>query len=344
MEQTRQYIEEDEIDLRELWQTIVKRKRFIFLFTTIVTIGAVIFALTRVSTYEARALVEIGTYKMQNSNKVILDNAPQLVQKLNILFIDMFKNEKDKKANIESIKIPKGSKEFIEIKSQSTSNKLAMLEITKVVKYVQVQHQKILDDVEQKREFDIKNLKRKIDDLNNITIKNLERRIKIIKTRTLPNLNKKIKTFKIDIKTYTESLEALVKNIAKIKDKSPSLTMLEINEQRHLTEILFKIKENLIETEEQMFTLETVTLEDIDIQKQQVTQNIEDTLQQIKTIKVLSTPHNYKNTQIVGEIITNDYPIKPKKKLIVVVAFVTGLILSIFLVFFLEFIRSDEEE
>ncbi|HIP11291.1 MAG TPA: chain-length determining protein, partial [Arcobacter sp.] len=47
MEQHRQYIEEDEIDLKELWKTIVKRKIFIFLFTTIVTVLAIIWALTR---------------------------------------------------------------------------------------------------------------------------------------------------------------------------------------------------------------------------------------------------------------------------------------------------------
>jgi uncharacterized protein involved in exopolysaccharide biosynthesis len=55
-------------------------------------------------------------------------------------------------------------------------------------------------------------------------------------------------------------------------------------------------------------------------------------------------PHNYKNTQVVGKIITNDYPIKPKKKLIVVVAFVTAFILSVFLVFFMEFIKGFKEE
>jgi len=41
---------------------------------------------------------------------------------------------------------------------------------------------------------------------------------------------------------------------------------------------------------------------------------------------------------------TNDYEIKPKKMLIVVVAFVSGLILSIFLIFFMEFIKGMRKE
>ncbi len=48
-------------------------------------------------------------------------------------------------------------------------------------------------------------------------------------------------------------------------------------------------------------------------------------------------------TQIVGKIYTHNYPVKPKKKLILVVAFITGLIFGIFLVFFLEFIRKARE-
>ena len=50
---------------------------------------------------------------------------------------------------------------------------------------------------------------------------------------------------------------------------------------------------------------------------------------------------NLANTKLVGEYIINDFPIKPKKSLIIVVAFVTGFILSIFLVFFLHFVRKN---
>jgi uncharacterized protein involved in exopolysaccharide biosynthesis len=48
---------------------------------------------------------------------------------------------------------------------------------------------------------------------------------------------------------------------------------------------------------------------------------------------------NYKNSEIVGQVITNDYPTKPKKKIIVAVAFIAGFILSIFLVFIINAFR-----
>lgn len=49
-------------------------------------------------------------------------------------------------------------------------------------------------------------------------------------------------------------------------------------------------------------------------------------------------------TQIVGDINIGKHPIKPKKALIIIVAFITGLMLSVFLAFFLEFIRGSKEE
>ena len=53
---------------------------------------------------------------------------------------------------------------------------------------------------------------------------------------------------------------------------------------------------------------------------------------------------NINKTKIIGKIKTQNHPIKPKKKLIIIVAFITAFILSIFLVFFIEFVKGFEEE
>ena len=50
-------------------------------------------------------------------------------------------------------------------------------------------------------------------------------------------------------------------------------------------------------------------------------------------------------TKQIGDIIISNEPInKPKKTLIIIVAFVTAFVLSIFLVFFIEFVRSLKKE
>ncbi len=56
------------------------------------------------------------------------------------------------------------------------------------------------------------------------------------------------------------------------------------------------------------------------------------------------SPLKIQKATTIGSIEVLDNPIKPKKKLIIIVAFITGLMLSIFLAFFLEFIRGSREE
>jgi len=64
----------------------------------------------------------------------------------------------------------------------------------------------------------------------------------------------------------------------------------------------------------------------------------------VNELKDKISPLNITRTNVIGEIKQQDTPVKPKKKLIVIVAFITGLILSIFLVFFFEFVKSMKEE
>jgi len=312
--------EEDEIDLRELFKTLMKNKMKIISITLVITILAIIYAYMAPKVYEARTLIEIGNYKLNNNNnnnnnKAVLDNASQLSKKLNILFIDMFKNDKDRKAKISSISIPKGSKEFIEIKAESNSNELAIKEINTVVNYVREKHQKLLNDVKQRREIEISNIDTKINNIENREIPLLERKIKI-KEQSLNDFNKQIRLIK--------------KNLVKIQSSNPSLAALKLMEKRDLTSFVIKLNTSIMDMHDKEDTLATTTVNKLK----------EDKL----LVQSLMSPHNYKNTEIVGKIMISDYPIKPKKKLIVIVAFVTGLILSIFLVFFLEFIRGFKEE
>jgi len=315
-----QRYEEDEIDLRELFKTIMDNKLKIVIITSVITVMAVIYAYVKTPIYEARALLEIGNYKLynnnnNNNNKATLDNASQLVKRLNILFIDMYKNDKNKKAKIISIITSKKTTEFIEIKADSFSNNLAVKEIESVVKYVQNKHQKILDDVKQRRE---------------IEISNVDNRIENIKTREIPLLESKIKIQEKSLNNFNNQVKLISKNLKKIESSNPSLTALKLMEKRDLTSFIIKLNTLIMDMRDKKDTLLSTTINNLKEKK--------------LLIESLMLPHNYKNTEIVGKIMINDNPIKPKKKLIVIVAFITGLILSIFIVFFLEFIKGFKEE
>jgi LPS O-antigen subunit length determinant protein (WzzB/FepE family) len=300
-------LEEDEIDLKELFKTIWAKKIFIVIFTLVVTILAGFYAYSKTPIYEAKALLEIGEYK-----KNPVDDAVALEKKLSTIFIDMEKNLKDKTSQISNISVVKGLKNFLEIKSESTSNEEAKNEILKVLTFVQNEHEKILDDVKKQKEMELRNIDLQISD---------------IKSKSVDLIDKKIENNIKNLKSLEEQLKQIDENLKKIDTLNPSLAALKLMEKRDITNSINTITIQNFELESKKDELLTTTLYKLEESK--------------KIIELSLLPHNYKNTQIVGEIMTNDFPTKPKKILIVAVAFVTGFIISIFLVFLFNFIKQN---
>ncbi len=310
--QENRYIQEDEIDLRELFKIIWDKKFFIILFTLAITALATVYAYSKTPIYEAKALVEIGEYKINNTTKNSVDDASVITRKLTTLFIDMEKNLKDKTSQISNISVVKGLKNFLEIKSESTSNEEAKNEIIKVLTFVQNEHEKILDDVKKQKEMELRNIDLQISD---------------IKSKSVALIDKKIENNIKNLKSLEEQLKQVDENLKKIDSLNPSLAALKLMEKRDITNSINTITIQNFELESKKDELLTTTLYKLEESKQ--------------IAESLLLSHNYKNTQIVGEIIINDFPTKPKKKLIVAVAFVTGFIISIFLVFLFNFIKQN---
>lgn len=317
--ESQRYIAEDEIDLRELFRTIKKRKYLILIITLTITILAGVYAFMKTPMYEAKALVEIGNYKdphNNNNNAVVLLHEPsQLSQKLNVIFIDANKNGIDKDSGILSISVPKGSKNFIEITSLAISNELAIDELNSVIDSIQDEENLILQNIRKTRELEIKNIDTQISNIKHQDGDLIENKI------TLQNER---------LQSTTKQLKYITDNLNGIFKINPTLGALLIMQQNNISNTIYKIKNNIIDLKNKKET--------------QIVTSVNQLNEKKNIIKSLLLPYNYKNSHVVAEIITNDYPVKPKKTLIVVVAFVTGLILSIFLVFFLEFISNNKND
>lgn len=315
--------EEDEIDLKELVKTLWKNKIKIIAITSVITILAIIYAYMVPKVYEAKAIVKIGTYKQSSSSSsssggdgiLVTSNTSELVRELEVIFIELLKNDKDRVAKVEKIALVKKQKNLFEIVVNGDSNANSIAEVEKVISYTKEKHKKVLDDVVDKRTMELKQL--------NSTLS-------IMKERTLPVLTKKIKRYKNNIEIYEQNFKDVLENIKKIRTSNPTLATIQINEQKYLADMLITLRNSL-----EGFEARKSQLELLDIPKVE---------EKYSKMKSLLKEENYKNTEAIGNIMTNDFPIKPKKKLIVIVAFITGFILSIFLVFFLEFIRGFKEE
>ena len=84
--ENKQYIQEDEIDLKELFIIIWKRKLFIILLTSFVTLIAIIYVLIKnpIPIYQGKAFLEIGKIQSQTFGQILLDNPADLAEILNI--------------------------------------------------------------------------------------------------------------------------------------------------------------------------------------------------------------------------------------------------------------------
>jgi len=143
-------------------------------------------------------------------------------------------------------------------------------------------------------------------------------------------LDEKILLEEQSVKEYKHQLNKIDENLKRIEKLHPTLAALKLMQRRNLSEFILKLNMQLLEMRDKKENLNTNVIWDFKEKR--------------NLLKSMLLPYNYKNSEIVGEIMTNDYPSKPKKKLIVVVAFITGLILSIFLVFFIEFLKGMKEE
>jgi uncharacterized protein involved in exopolysaccharide biosynthesis len=95
--------------------------------------------------------------------------------------------------------------------------------------------------------------------------------------------------------------------------------------------------QNLIENAQNVLKASSLEIEQI------LKDSIPKLEQKKEVIQFKTSEQNLTNTRLVGDYITSQYPSKPKKSLIIIVSFVTGFILSIFIVFFMRFIKNVRE-
>ncbi|WP_418179275.1 GNVR domain-containing protein [Aliarcobacter lanthieri] len=203
------YLQEDEIDLKELFQIIWKRKIFILVFTLIITFLFGVYVYKKIPIYEVKSFIEIGYI-----NNEILEDINILEQKLKVIYsVDEPKRENDnfEKGIVTSIKQIKGVKNLLEIRTESYSNENALEKNKEVLRFIQnlfiekiKQYEIVLNNsiLDTKREIDfinnieIKNIKSQIDILKGQELKNIERQIEILKSQNIKNIEKEIEILK----------------------------------------------------------------------------------------------------------------------------------------------------
>jgi uncharacterized protein involved in exopolysaccharide biosynthesis len=261
--------DDDEISLKDIIKTILNYKKFIIIFTLIVTFLAGLYAFLKTPIWEIKADVKLGhiNYITNSGINTIYLLDPNAI---NVYIKNTYDNSNtEKKIPVVKSSIVKHTKDILNIQIDDFSNKQALNLLYTMIK-----------DLKQKE-------KKKIDNY-------------------ISNINSQIKTLLAQKELLQKQLNFLNKNLIKIKDSNNYQT-----------------------------TLSAIS----DLQDKILKINLK-----INELNAKLSPLNINQTQIIGKIIKYDHPIKPKKKLIIIVAFITSFILSIFMVFLIEFIKGLKEE
>lgn len=279
MDETKKIKNEDEIDLRELWNIILKFKKIIILITGSITSVTIAYAFMATPIYEAKAVLDIGSYN--NTNWI--ENPATVIKRLEMNYIE--NKNIEKKAWLDKVFFVKGTQNLLELSALGFSKESVILYLKEIEVNISTRHQKLIDAY-------VDSVKIKMENLN---IQKAE--LLIEKVRLEEELNKK--------SNYIEKF---------VKDNPAVAAVYSIELNNYAVE-LKNLKNSIY--------------------------NINN---QLNDLKLDISSKNLKITEMLDHIVVSDHPIKPKKSLIVIVGFVTGVILSIFLAFSLEFIGKNSHE
>ena len=166
-------------------------------------------------------------------------------------------------------------------------------------------------------------------------------------------------------------LSELNKTISINQDKTALLVIstqlinyqnLMLNTQNQINELELQvqqiIKETIPKLEINKENIFLVQIKDLEMKKQNVSNDtikkLEDKInielktkisqleEKKNTTKFKFSEENISNAKLVGNYVISDYPVKPKKMLIIIISFITAFVLSIFIAFFINFIRDNK--
>lgn len=290
--EARQNIEE-EIHFKELWRIVLKYKRMLVSLTGFALMVALTYVILEPSTYEAKVVLEIGSYNINsNQNNIISTNTNYNTSNNSINYVELPNNllrriELTYVQNkiLDHAFISKGSANLIELAALGLSNEEAIKKLNKVIEEIQKNHIYKQDSYVFFIKEKIKNLEQQREEL----IKEKQELVDLIDQKHI----------KID--------QILSQNAA-----VAAVYSIELNNKYF---VLSEIKNKIYSINNQL-----------------------------NDLLIMISASNVNQTKVLGEILIKNYPIKPRKYLILTIAFILGVICSVTIAFALEFRKNVADE
>lgn len=152
---------EDSIDLRELLQNISTHKILIIVLTSCITFLGVVYAFVKTPTYEAKAILGIGSY----SDNTLLETPFSVIKKLEIN--QQTNKSTSDESSLDRIIPLKGSENLLELVVIAPSNEKAIKKLERITLEIKERHQNLLNAYVTPINKEIKRLEQQREELKN---------------------------------------------------------------------------------------------------------------------------------------------------------------------------------
>lgn len=297
--------DDDEIDLKELWATLKRRKKVIFKTAGAFFALALVYLMIASPKYETKATLEIGKVLMKGKDgatfEKYFDNAHSLKEYLDVKYDTAGKyREKNAKAYIESVTIPKKENTFITISALGLDNNTSIKVLKTALDDVLSKHRAYYETIVAKKRDDIETIKKQIDYhlkielprlkknlellrsveqkkiedkiklVQNIDIQKIEDKINFYKNLKIPAIRKKIEENRKEIVQKQASIEKMMSTLKKVAEKDPAMATMTAMQIATLQNDIARLNMLNIDYESEIKKIEEETIPDLLNQKERI--------------------------------------------------------------------------
>jgi len=270
------YKPDDEIDLRELWQTVRKRKRIVFITVVLFLTAAFLYILLAKPVYQAKATIEIGKELVKTNGGTLVaryfDNANNIKRYIDVKYDTAGKyRTKGSTAYIEKVSIDKKAAGFLTITALGQNNASAVKMLQKPINEIYTKHIAIMKSILENKIDAIDDIKQQINYDTNVQLhqltnslnafqatesKKIDDQIKFIKTKKIPALETNIKEFEKEIINKKQSIKNMQLYITKTAKKHPSFAAMTASKISNLKKSITYLRMQIIDFHSRIKTLQ----------------------------------------------------------------------------------------
>ena len=323
------YLQEDEIELKEIFKFLINSKKLLIAITLVITILGAIYSFQKVPEYKSTALIEIGGYNTFSNEKGLIEPAKDLIQDLKINFIYKNSSLSNEKGLVDALVFRLIEKKLLQIEYISSSAEKNNNLLNEIVEYIVNRHSLLLE-------------------ANKLRISNQIKADKFRISNQIESLNNELSITDLKINELNKVIVEDEDNL-KLLASNPDLFLQRATQSPTLNQIIFSYNNQLIDLrankinlsqEKDSLELELKLLESRDSESNDIF-NLSQEKDTLEFDLKFPMNQNPTSTQLVGKILIDEVP--TNKALPIFLSFIFGLFLSIIVIFINNSLKASKE-